>query len=53
MDKAKTFIKTSILGGVAVILPTAILIFVFTWIFGFATALIQPLTNLVMSKSHI
>jgi len=34
-------------------LPSAILVFVFKWIFGFATALIQPLTNLVMSKSHL
>ena len=53
MGKVKAFIKTSILGGVAIILPTAILVFVFKWIFNFVTGLIQPLTNLIMSKSHL
>jgi uncharacterized membrane protein len=53
MSKAKNFIRTSILGGVAVILPAAILLLVFKWVFGIVTGLIQPLTNLVMSKSQI
>ncbi|MBW1852599.1 MAG: hypothetical protein JRJ15_14490 [Deltaproteobacteria bacterium] len=53
MGKVKAFIKTSILGGVAIILPTAILVFVFKWIFTLVTGFIQPLTNLIMSKSHL
>jgi len=53
MGKAKTFIKTSVLGGVAVILPAAILVFIFKWIFDLVTGMIQPLTNLVLAKSDI
>ncbi len=53
MDKAKEFMKTSILGGVAVILPAAILVFIFKWIFDLVTGMIQPLTNLVLAKSDI
>jgi len=53
MDKVKGFMKTSILGGVAVILPAAILIFIFKWIFDLITGMIQPLTNLVLARSDI
>lgn len=53
MDKLKSLIRTSILGGVAVILPAAILIFIFKWIFSLVTDIIQPLTNLVMAKSQL
>lgn len=45
--------KTSILGGVAVILPAAILVFIFKWIFDLVTGMIQPLTNLVLARSDI
>jgi uncharacterized membrane protein len=50
MEKFKTFIRTSILGGTVVVLPVAILAFVFKWIFGFTTDLIQPLTNVVLKR---
>jgi uncharacterized membrane protein len=53
MNKIRSFIGTSILGGVVVILPAAILVFIFKWVFNFATGLIQPLTNLVMAKSQL
>ncbi len=53
MKSVGNFLRTSILGGVAVILPSAILIFIFKWIFNLITELIQPITNLVMSKSHL
>ena len=53
MNKAKGFMKTSILGGVAVILPAAILVFIFKWIFDLITGMIQPLTNLVLARSDI
>jgi uncharacterized membrane protein len=48
MRKLNEFIKTSLLGGIVVILPVAILIFAFKWIFEFVTDIIQPLTNLIM-----
>jgi uncharacterized membrane protein len=41
----KTAIKTSLIGGVVVILPIAILGLVFRWVFKLVTDAIQPLTN--------
>lgn len=48
MDKFRAFLKTSLIGGILVILPVAIIIFLFTWIFGFVTDLIKPLTDFAM-----
>lgn len=48
MSKLGEFVKTSLIGGIVVILPVAILIFIFKWIFSLVTGLIQPLTNLIM-----
>jgi len=53
MNKIKSFIMTSILGGVIVILPIAILAAVFGWVFQFVTNLIQPLTNILVTKSDL
>ena len=47
MDKLKEFLKTSLLGGVVVILPVAILVSVTIWVFNLITGLISPLTHLV------
>jgi uncharacterized membrane protein len=47
----KSFIKTSIIGGLAVILPTALLIIIFKWLFVKITDIIQPLTNLFVTKT--
>jgi uncharacterized membrane protein len=53
MEKLKSFIKTSIIGGVVVILPMFIFIMVFKWLFGWVTDVIQPLTNLLVTQSHL
>ncbi len=53
MIKIKSMLKTSLLGGVAVILPATILLFIFKWIFSIITDIIQPLTNVIMSKSQL
>jgi uncharacterized membrane protein len=53
MEKFKIFLRTSILGGTVVVLPVAILAFVFKWIFGFITDLIQPMTNVVLKRSQV
>ena len=53
MRRLNAFIRTTILGGTVVILPIAILIFIFRWIFYFITDLIQPLTNMVVMKSFL
>lgn len=49
LRRLKAFIRTSLLGGVTVILPIAILAVVFSWIFHFVTRLIQPLTTLIVN----
>ncbi len=51
MNKIKQFFLTTLLGGVTVILPVAILAGVLGWLFNFVTNLIQPLTNVLTSKS--
>ncbi len=52
MKKIKNFIRTSIVGGLLIILPVALLAAVFTWLFNFITKLIQPLTDLVLKQSE-
>ena len=53
MRRLNAFIKTTILGGTVVILPVAILVFIFRWVFYFITDLIQPLTNMVVMKAFL
>lgn len=53
MERLKNFLKTSLLGGVVVILPVAILVSVTLWIFDLVTGLIQPLTRLLISDSQL
>jgi len=45
MDKLKEFLKTSLLGGVVVILPVAILVSVSIWVFNMITGWISPITH--------
>lgn len=52
MSRLKIFIKTSLLGGLAVILPGAVLFLIFKWIFNWVTNIIQPLTNLVLARGQ-
>jgi uncharacterized membrane protein len=53
MDGLKSFLKTSLLGGLIVILPVALLLFLVTWVFDLATGLIAPLTDLILSRSQM
>ena len=53
MDKLKRFLKTSLLGGVVVILPVAILAAVSVWLFNLVTGLIEPLTRLLIKDSQL
>lgn len=52
MNRIKTFIKTSLLGGLAVILPAALLFLIFRWLFNWATDIIQPLTDMVLARGQ-
>ena len=53
LNRIKSLIKTSFLGGLTVILPVAILVFVFKWVFGVVARVIQPLTDLILIKSNL
>ncbi len=53
MKRIKSFLKTTLLGGVVVILPVTIIAAVFNWLYQKATAAIQPLSDLVMAKSNV
>jgi uncharacterized membrane protein len=47
MDKLKNFFLTSLIGGMVVVLPLAILIFVLRWLFNLIIKIVQPLTTLI------
>ena len=53
MERIKSFFKTSLLGGLIVILPVALLLFLVTWVFDLATGLIAPLTDVVLSRTQM
>ena len=53
MDRFKRFLRTSLLGGVVVILPVAILAAVSVWIFNLVTGLIEPLTRFLIKDSQL
>ena len=48
MNKFRSFIKTTLLGGLVVILPVTIIVAVFGWLYVKVTGWIQPLTNVVV-----
>jgi len=52
MDKLKAFLKTSLLGGVVVILPVVILVSLFVWFFRVVSGLIAPLTHLLIQDTR-
>jgi uncharacterized membrane protein len=53
MKKIKSFFKTTLLGGLVVILPVTIIAVVFRWLIVTVTNWIQPLTNLILAKSDM
>ncbi len=53
MKRFKSFFKTSLIGGITVILPMFIFVMVAKWLFGWVTDIIRPLTSLVITQSHI
>jgi uncharacterized membrane protein len=53
MKRIKRFLKTTILGGVIVILPVVLTFFFLRWLFIFATGLIEPLTRMLMEQSKM
>lgn len=52
MDRIIGFLKTSLLGGVVVILPVAIMASVFIWLFNLINKLINPLTSWLTNRTY-
>ena len=52
MKRLRSFLKTSLLGGLVVILPVTILVSVSLWLFGLITNWIQPLSDALRSYSE-
>ena len=52
-QKLRTFIKTSLLGGLGVIFPSALLLIVFNWVFQFVGGIIEPMTRIIVAKSNM
>lgn len=53
MEKIKTFIRTSLLGGLVVILPVTILVMAARWFFNLVTNQIQPLSNVFLKGPRL
>lgn len=52
MKKIAIFIKTSILGGLTVILPITISVLILKWFYHFVIAIIQPITGLLIRQAN-
>jgi len=50
MQRLKRFTKTTVLGGLVVLLPVFLTGFVFHWVFNVVTDLIEPLTKILVIK---
>lgn len=52
-QKLRTFVKTSLLGGLGVIFPGALLLIVFSWVFQWVGGIIEPMTRIIVAKSNM
>ena len=53
LKRTKNFFRTTLLGGVIVILPAIILFLAFKWLFGVVGRAIEPLTHLAVETLPI
>lgn len=53
MNKLKTFLKTTLIGGLVVILPATIVVAVFRWLYSTVTDWIQPLTSMLVERTSL
>lgn len=49
----KTFVKSTLLGGIVVLLPLAIIVFIFKWLIELVVNAVQPLSDLLIEKAGI
>ncbi|WP_193165273.1 DUF502 domain-containing protein [Microbulbifer hainanensis] len=52
MTRVKTFITLTLLGGLAVVLPIAIFILLFQWLFGHISELVAPAVQWLEAHTH-
>lgn len=53
MERLKKFFITTLIGGIAAVLPTVLIFAGLVWLFRFVTNMIQPLTKLLVMKSDL
>lgn len=53
MERIKSFLKTTFIGGFLVVLPIIILILVLSWFFGFIFENLRPITNLIIQTARL
>ena len=53
MKRIKAFVTTAVVGGLVVLVPIGITIFVFNWLFTLIASAIEPLTDLVVARSPL
>lgn len=53
MQRLKKFIKTTILGGVVVLLPILLTVLLLRWLFNFITRFIHPLTKMMVDTAKL
>jgi uncharacterized membrane protein len=53
MSRFKNFIVATLIGGIAVVLPAALMAFLLKWLYKVIIGIIRPLTMLVFAKSNI
>lgn len=53
MKKLRSFVALTFLGGMTVVLPIAILMILFQWLFALVTDVIQPLSDMVTSRADM
>ena len=47
MDRIKSFLKTTLIGGALVVLPIVVLLLVFNWLYPFIADKIKPITYIL------
>jgi len=52
MKKLKAFVITAVIGGLVVLVPIGIIVFIFLWLFDLVAGAIEPLTAMVAARSQ-
>jgi uncharacterized membrane protein len=53
MDRIKEFVKSTVIGGLLVMLPLAIFVFIASWVFNLVRGAINPLTEILLSRTSL